>query len=480
MLKHDSGPCIKPPRARYGVDGEGSRRAATFGTVKQRSANAPVEPLQDLVERLDDNTMRRLLVRSATEHDDVALAIRLAAATPADALATLRTEVDDGLRTRRHLDYWASSQWAHDALPVVDALADAVKSAPTQELVTLLERAIGHVVKVLLRADDSNGEIGDLVRQLLELHGEVCDAGVADSVDLANWMVRFSFRDQDFFHADPVRYSAALGERGLAIYRKEVDKRSKDERMFAHRYARERLAVLDRDVSQLIELFGADLASPYHFIRLTEALLEIDRPDDALDWARRGISETTGWQVARLYDLAAGVLTARADATAVLELRRDQHQRMPSATTYGLLRQAASEEAWMAEVGPARELLALRDKGGLVDVLLVDGETDAAWALAMTDTTWQPGGDRWARLAEAREPTDPKGAMDVYLQLAKEALLVADRQNYKVAVRHLKAARRAATAAGLSNEFTEHLLAIRDENRRRPTLISLLDKAKLT
>lgn len=94
-------------------------------------------------------------------------------------------------------------------------------SSPTEELVRLIERAVGRVVKVILRADDSDGQIGDLGRELLDVHALACDAGVADPVKLARvretrWMVRFASDDQDFFEVDPVRYASALGDSGLA------------------------------------------------------------------------------------------------------------------------------------------------------------------------------------------------------------------------------------------------------------------------
>ena len=86
---------------------------------------------------------------------------------------------------------------------------------------------------------------------------------------------------------------------------------------------------------------------------------------------------------------------------------------------------------------------------------------------------------RWGRLAAAREATDPAGALGVYLRLVESTLERADKRNYRVAVKQLKAARRAAEAAGLPDEFDEHLAALREEHRRRPSLISMLDKAKL-
>ena len=148
------------------------------------------------------------------------------------------------------------------------------------------------MVKVILRADDSNGMIGDLARDLLELHAQACQPGVADPAKLAKWMVKFCFVDQDFFEVDPVRYAPGLGEKGVAAYRREAAARSAGSDRFAARYATERLAVLDRDVPALVEMLGGDLTSPHQYLRVAEAMLELDLADDALrlgaQRARRG------------------------------------------------------------------------------------------------------------------------------------------------------------------------------------------------
>lgn len=99
----------------------------------------------------------------------MARALRLAATAPADRIGSLKSEVDGALRTRRFLGYRESIEWAKDAAPVVDEHAKQALVAPSPELLALVERALGHVVKVILKADDSSGTIGDLARQLLEI-----------------------------------------------------------------------------------------------------------------------------------------------------------------------------------------------------------------------------------------------------------------------------------------------------------------------
>ncbi len=450
--------------------------------MSPRAPRSGPEGLDVLIEKLDPEDLRVIVVKAAERHEDVARAVRLAATRGSGDLSQLKAEIDRGLRTNRYLGYRESGGWAMQARPVVEAIGAAVGSSPTAELVALIERAVGHVVKVILKADDSDGMIGDLARELLDLHARACDAGNADPIKLARWMVRFRFDDQDFFEVDPVRYADALGDLGLAAYRREVKQRVEagGGDSFAATYAQERLAVLDGDAEALVGLLGGDLSRPYQFIRVAEAMAELGRDDDVLSWATRGIAETSGWQIAQLYDLAAGVHTHREEDQEVLRLRREQHQAMPSSSTYGLLRAAAEAGGvWPAERPAARAVLAERDPGGLVDVLLADGEPEAAWQVPGTHPDWDPGPQRWLRLAEAREASAPGDALDVYLRLADFQLETTGKAAYVRAVAILKKAAQAARAADRQDEFAAHLAALRETHRRRPTFIAVLDNARL-
>lgn len=309
-------------------------------------------------------------------------------------------------------------------------------------------------------------------------------------------MVKFAFEDQDFFQIDPVAYVDALGDKGLATYRREVAKRSDPADAPEHRsetlrdyyagfpssaakHAAERLAIIDRDVPRLVELLGRDLSSPHQFQRVAEAMVELGEPDDALAWARRGIAETSGRQVANLYDLAAQLLADSGEAAEVVALRRDHHDCTPSVATYAELRAASvTVGGWDTEVDNARRVLAERDLAGYIDALLADGEPDSAWAAAIAGEH-ELHSSQWLRLAEAREPTVPADAMAVYLRLADVALVQADKRAYRDAVRLLKAARRSAAAADQTDEFADRLVDVRERNRRRPTFMTMLDKAGL-
>lgn len=431
--------------------------------------------------RLDVDELRELVAWAAEWHPDVERRLRLTAARSSGDLRVLRAEVDRGLRTRRFLGYRESVAWAREAHPIVDELERAVESSPSRELVALLERAVGHVVKVIqTRADDSSGMVGDLARDLLKLHARACDAGVTDPVKLAQWMIRFRFVDQDFFEPDPVRYRDALGETGLAAYRAAVEAHS-DQDAFAVRYARERLAILDRDSERIVELLGGDLSWAHQFVAVAEAMLELDLPEDALAWATRGIAQTRGWQTDRLFDLACAIHTSAGRHVEVLAIRRAQHERSPTAGSYSQLRRAAETlDLWTLERDAGILALHERNPRALVDALLDDGDAGAAWEAALTFAAGELGDPTWLRLAEAREATHPADAIPIYLSIADEILLTADRRAYSKAIRILKRARAAAASAGQVDQFVETVATLREQHRRRPSLIAMLDKAGLT
>ena len=335
------------------------------------------------------------------------------------------------------------------------------------------------MVKVIQHADDSAGLIGDLARELLALHARACDAGVADPVKLAAWMIRFRFADQDFFQVDPVRYASALGDVGLAAYRKAVATHQNED-SFATRYVRERLAILHGDTDAIVELLGGELNAAHQYVRVAEAMAELERDDDVLAWTARGIAETNGWQTAKLYDLACAVQTRRAEPLEVLGLRRAQHERMASLATYTGLR-AASEAvvAWELERDDARAPLRRRDLGGLIDALLGDGDAELAWETAVANPDRDPGPHRWLRLAESRETQSPADALAVYWRVVDNVLQETDRRAYAAAIKILKRARAAAETPGELDAFTQDVARLRERHRRRPTLTAMLDKAAL-
>jgi hypothetical protein len=110
--------------------------------------------VKEVVCDLSAEELREILRSAVDRHPDVERHVLLAAARSEGDFGELRREVDRGLRTRRFLDYHESSAWARAAQPVLEELHLAAQTSPSAELLALIERSVGHVVKVIMHADD--------------------------------------------------------------------------------------------------------------------------------------------------------------------------------------------------------------------------------------------------------------------------------------------------------------------------------------
>ena len=124
------------------------------------------------------------------------------------------------IRTRADLSRWsASSAHGRQMHEAIDNLEAAIPTTDRAEVYAVTHKAL-QAIKVIARADDSSGIIGDACRRLLELHPTVAAAAQVPAGDLVDWMMRFQFDgDVDYFEIDPVAYAPALGKSGLAAYR---------------------------------------------------------------------------------------------------------------------------------------------------------------------------------------------------------------------------------------------------------------------
>jgi uncharacterized Zn finger protein len=154
---------------------------------------------------------------------------------------------------------------------------------------------------------------------------------------------------------------------------------------------------------------------------------------------------------------------------------------MPSSSTYAALRSAAEElDAWEVERAAARAILQKNDIRGFIDALLSDADRELAWNTAVGIPRDELDARQWLRLAESREAEHPGDALGVYQAVAEDVLQTADRRAYQDGVRILKKAAKAADAAARMDAFSERIARLREQYRRRPTLIAMLDKAGFT
>lgn len=412
------------------------------------------------------------------------------------------------IRTRADLHRWgaanAHGRQMHEA---VDLLRDAAGSADPAALLPIVEKATAAAVRVILRADDSSGIIGDAVRGLLELHAHVAAKAQPSASKLANWMIKFQFDGtQDFFSIDVADYAPVLGPDGLALYRarlaeiasglgpepteeqqpSSVERRLTEPRMWekaAHdRHTRfllehnaRRLAVVDCDVDAIIATHARDRKVAAWLQDTAHALAEIGEVDLAIDWARQAADFDGGHQALNAAGYWCDLLAQHRPADEIAA-RLGVFRRWPSSSTAEQVRQAAGQ-AWPVHRDEVLDTLARSPRDAVVFALHHLGDGELAWTLAhnlgLTDA------HTWSQLADAYEKVDPLAVLPVLRDLVISDLRDADARAYQHAARRLRRMRRLAAGTQRAREVDELIESLREEHRRRPRLQREFDAAGL-
>ena len=408
-------------------------------------------------------------------------------------MTTLADAVLPLIRTRADLSRWSASnahgRQMHEA---VDNLEAAIPTTDPAEVYAVTHKALASAIKVIARADDSSGIIGDTCRRLLELHPTLAAAAQVPAGSLADWMVRFQFDgDIDYFELDPVAYAPALGKSGMATYRTRLSNieaglgpRPAAEDLWRSRHSHEwfviewnarRLAVLDRDIDAIIRTHARDRKVAAWFEDTAEAFEEIGEIDLAIVWAKQATDFDRGHQSLK----AAGYwckLLAEHRPAELLPARLEVFRRWPSSSTAAHLYQDAGP-SWPNYRDEVVATLAASPRDAVLFALLTLKEVQFAWKLAY----WLglDSDDVWERLATAYEKVDPLAVLPVHARLVDNELTEAGAQHYRIAARRLAKMRKLATGSAEAAGVDELVAELRETHRRRPRLQQEFDRAGL-
>lgn len=375
------------------------------------------------------------------------------------------------------------------------------------------EAALRSLGRVLLRADDSSGIIGDAYQRLLVLHPRLAELAPPPPAKLVAWMLAHDYPEgddaQDFFELDPVRYAAALGPKGMARYRAALDaievelptEPTDAERRAAYlayqetrtpeAYAayrdslrtvsgrgvlarhRRRLAVADRDIEAIIVTHVADGVRAHQLHEAAQAFAEIERPDLAIEWAERAAYLTRDHQAVRAAEYWCALLHAHRPG-AELAARRAVFERWPGAALAAALRTAAGAE-WAA-LEPA-VLTALEARPEQLVGFLLHSLHDAPRAWAAAHRLDLEGDRLWSELADAYQRHDPVAVLPVLERLLLAELVPADSTKYRGAAKRVQRYLGLAAGAGERDRAEAFAAELRERYRRRPSLLAALDRA---
>ena len=409
-------------------------------------------------------------------------------------MTTLADAVLPLIRTRADVSRWSAAnahgRQMHEA---IDILEFAIPTTDPAEVYAITHKALSSAIKVIARADDSSGIIGDACRRLLDLHPRTAATAKAPPARLVDWMIKFQFDgDVDYFELDPVAYSPALGETGIATYRARLSEiearlgpRPSQEARWASGHSHEwftldwnaqRLAVLDHDIDAIIRTHARDRKVAAWLEDTAQAFEEIGEIDLAIDWAKQATDFDRGHQSLKAADYWCTLLEEHLPGES-LAARLLVFRRWPSSTTAARLHTAAGK-SWPEYRDEVVATLAASPRDAVLFALLTLKDVPFAWNLAHdlaldSDHTW-------SELIKAYEKVDPIAVLPIHQRLVENELVEAGAQHYRLAARRLARMRKlAAAGSDQASEVDALITDLRETHRRRPRLQQEFDRVGL-
>jgi uncharacterized Zn finger protein len=446
-------------------------------------------------------------------HDDEALArkLLLRTATPTSAkanVASLRALIEQAFAFQGFVPYrevWGYVRGIEEAIDVLEA---QLEQGDGGDVVDLAEHALKAAERALDHIDDSDGQMGDAIARIEELHLDACNRARPDPTALAERLFAWELNGSwDVFDQAVIHYADVLGDAGLARYRElaeeawaEVPKLDPGEDTSERYGARFRITRIMQALAQhsgnladLIAVAERDLSIGYRFLQIAELCREHGEADEALAWAERGMAAFAENPDPRLRAFLIEEYRRRGRSAEALEHSVQAFSAQPTLESYReLATDAKALGEWEERRRWALSLLgrpepdppgamrhpSLRGRGcsELVRVLIWEGDADAAWRAA------NEGGcspDLWLKLADLRRAEHPEDAIGVYRRHVEDVIAGKDKRAYAEAMRLIDETMRVLYAeSGRPEDFDAYVEEVRAGHKAKRNLMKVMASLK--
>jgi hypothetical protein len=186
---------------------------------------------------------------------------------------------------------------------LLQGFEDLVEQGRPSEALELIELTMHKIEAVWDKVDDSNGYLGEVFKDLQDLHLDACRAARPDRKKLARHLFEWAFvSDYDAFRDTPHIYADILGSTGMAELARIVDLASTKqtpgsnawERASKARMLREWAVVLagwNNDLDKILKVMTRDLKESRRYLEVAEACKKHGRLDLAESWAEKGVKK---------------------------------------------------------------------------------------------------------------------------------------------------------------------------------------------
>ncbi|MBM0235879.1 hypothetical protein JNW88_00050 [Micromonospora sp. ATA32] len=445
---------------------------------------------------------------TAAGSDPVLRAELQAAASGGVGVDHVRQELDRALWVADYVDEEDAPTYVAGVDRALGLLDKLITDGATDETVELAEHAVDLLADAVEKVQ-GEGEAQESLRWAVQIHVRAVTAARPDPAKLAERLFARAVADDWGVFADAVGdYAEPLGSVGRDRLRKligeelgRLPRMSPDETAGGeHRYSvlklAERVARAD-GVDAVVDVLSYTLTSARAFTRICRELVEAGRPEQAVGWAERGLSECGTGRVdhglAELRQLTIDLYATLGRGHDAAELAWRDFEARPALDAYQRLhRHAQADGTWPQRRDKALAVLRAQPRldenkptvgpytpaghSTLVHVFLWEDDVDAAWRAA------QDGGcaeGLWLVLARRRAEQHPADAVGVLRHHIDAVIASGKRDAYDRAAGLLTELWAYHDRLGTSADFADHVRAVRAANSRRRNLLAALDRADL-
>lgn len=487
------------------VDEKGKKTGGRRG-----HADVTMKDVKGHLETLEKNVLVEMIMQQAQENDALREKLLMQAAQKTKGgrrLSSLKKIIREAIAPGAFIDYYEMGAYASQVQNVLDTLESLLKDSPA-EVIELAEYALTETEAAIESVDDSDGEMGDILQRLQELHLAACRKVKPDPEELAARLFDRELNGQwDVFYGAAVTYASVLGERGLAVYRRLAEEEwkkikplgpSRAERDSSHNrfsitHIMESLAEVSGDVEALVEIKKKDLSYAYHYLQIAELYKKSGSHDKALEWAEAGLKAFPDRTDSRLRDFLADEYHRRKRHNEAMKLMWADFSDQANLANFQKLKTHAERAGqWPAWRGKALDFIredinrTKQSRGGrrgawdvsgsnslLVEILLAEKNPDAAWLEAQAEGCSER---LWMGLAAGREQDHPRDAIDVYKKWIDPTVEKKNNQAYEDAANLIRKIRMLMKRLNHDAEFADYLREVRAAHKPKRNFMKLLDR----
>ncbi len=480
------------------------------GSTPTKQKHDPWQQIREYLSVQQPETLIELLLEVAVRDDVLYRSLLLNAeckADPINADNAFRKAIDDATHIPDFLDWEETHSFAFGLGQVIDSLEEMLAPERAATLTELSEYAIVRIEQTLEQVDDSEGEVGDVLLRLSDLHLEACELAKPEPIALAERLFRYETTlPFGSFSGSANIYRNVLGDSGWQHFRNmaeaawsqikplEADP-NRDTTVETGRWRithiMKTFAEMSGDIEELVAIKCRDLSRSHHFMEIAEIYQKAGQQDKAIDWAKRGLKAFPLRVDNQLRDFLLGIYLDCGRTDEALQLTWIQFEEYPSLKHYKKLSAIAHKlNIWPQQRQRALEQIdadiarrvkttsrwnpkpSTPDQSLRVEVALWENDLDAAWDALHRGTCGQ---NLLISLAGKLEETRAADALTLYRKVIPEIVGRTNNAAYDEAIRLIRKASKLMQGLGRDDALEVYLAGLRAQHKQKRNFIKLLD-----